>query len=288
MRLAKRIIEDINSYESLMATLRKDCSKFIEEMHGARRFFWRGTTADGNELVVTRKPRLEDRRPLNTAPEIHDMMNKAFQEKYGWKVRNGIFVTNLAIDAKSYGTPRIFFPKGDYTYLWSPDVSDLYVQMSKYDSLFDEDDRKQNWRTFQRSQINAKEGVWSATYNSKKFEGPRIDDILDDFEKKNPELTTRQDHQYDWKEEVWYCRIVNDVGQQVAAVKFTPKVSKARWMKDMKAKFDVKFKEWIDSYRDYDLRLALNIGHEVTFKCDEFYLVHQRAKEAIEDLFDAT
>ena len=50
--------------------------------------------------------------------------DKLFKEMFGWEVRNGIFTSSTL--NYMYGEPYLFFPIGDFKFVWSPDIDDFY------------------------------------------------------------------------------------------------------------------------------------------------------------------
>jgi hypothetical protein len=89
-----------------------------------------------------------NRIPLDTPEEIHDLLNTKFVEKFGWEARNGVFCylkDATHNTSTGYGVPYMIFPIGDFEYLWSPNVFDLYgdnqAEIEMYmnqDEYFDE------------------------------------------------------------------------------------------------------------------------------------------------------
>ena len=49
-------------------------------------------------------------------------------EKFRWKPRaQGVFTIGSYSFASSYGTPNLFFPIGNYRYVWNTEYDDLFV-----------------------------------------------------------------------------------------------------------------------------------------------------------------
>ena len=118
MRLREYLTEE--SGLDLVSILKKDCNKFLREA-GKPDALYRGIK-QSIPHQVKKKSRLEDRSPRNTNIKVHKALNKEFSKKFGWPVRNGIFVTSSTYDARYYGYDNayMFFPIGDYEYCWSP------------------------------------------------------------------------------------------------------------------------------------------------------------------------
>lgn len=59
---------------------------------------------------------------------VHDKLDGLFYKKFGWKVRSeGVFCTGRKSETLMYGITYIIFPKGQFKFVWSPDVLDLYT-----------------------------------------------------------------------------------------------------------------------------------------------------------------
>lgn len=76
---------------------------------------------------IEKQSRLQGRRPLSTDQDIHNGINEIFKDKYGYPFRNGVFASGNMKTVGQYGH-NIFhiFPMGDFKYLWSPNIPDLY------------------------------------------------------------------------------------------------------------------------------------------------------------------
>jgi len=84
--------------------------------------------------------RLDGRQPLDSSHTLHAELNQAFQHQFGEPFRNALFVTNDKNQAINYGEIYIIFPIGEYTYLWSPDIEDIFNKYEeKLKDISDED-----------------------------------------------------------------------------------------------------------------------------------------------------
>jgi len=91
---------------------------------------------NSNELILIKNVRLEDRKPKDTGTQKHKILNDYFTQHYGQPYRNALFLTGNMTDAEIYGSSStaggseyIIFPVGKYSYIWSPEVGDLYRAM---------------------------------------------------------------------------------------------------------------------------------------------------------------
>ena len=90
----------------------------------------RGTDAP----YATGRVRLDDRKPMATATDIHSAVNNYFTEEFAEPFRNALFTSAKANFAADYGNLFLVFPTGDFTFVWSPEVEDLY----NYEHVLDE------------------------------------------------------------------------------------------------------------------------------------------------------
>ena len=117
--------------EKELPNLRVDCGKFLKEIrYGRHGFLYRGR---GDLQIETYKKfasRVESgRRPMNTDPSMHNHLNKKFKDMFGWNVRDGAFASFSKEAAEFYGAVYLFFPIGDYKYVWSPTICDLFARL---------------------------------------------------------------------------------------------------------------------------------------------------------------
>ena len=134
MRLESYLTENVSidqwiTPKQMHDILKKDCSKFIKEANG---FFWRGIWGAQHGLSPSKidykslTPR-KDRVSKNTPPEVHHQFDIFFKDTFGWKARSeGAFATRELVHAQGYGNPWMFFPIGNYKYIYSEDIQDLY------------------------------------------------------------------------------------------------------------------------------------------------------------------
>jgi len=130
MRL-QQFINEITGFEHIIEQaadmIKKNCKPFLK-VWNKRYFLYRGgdfSTFFGKKDVRT------NRKPLGTYKELHDILNDLFYKKFGWKPRSeAMFCTGSDEIATDYGTPYIVFPIGDFKYLWSPKIFDLFTEMA--------------------------------------------------------------------------------------------------------------------------------------------------------------
>jgi hypothetical protein len=135
MRLKQYINESeffsSDNWNKLHTNLDKKCKPFIKELKNARYLLMRGVQDSKVPQFITIRQVRKDRRPRVINSELHDMLGKVSNEKFGWNTRTqGLFTTKSRQNASVWGKSIIVFPIGNFKYVWNNDVSDLY---EKYD-----------------------------------------------------------------------------------------------------------------------------------------------------------
>lgn len=126
--------------EGIIETIFKDCEYYISQLRKSNAFklLYRGTR-DGTNFYKLKTSNLErGRKPKDMGKIMHDLLNdEIFRPEFGWNVRDGIFASSKLLTY--YGDPYLFFPVGEFKYVWSPTVQDLYEDMfdkNKLDFLY--------------------------------------------------------------------------------------------------------------------------------------------------------
>lgn len=125
---------------SLLALIKTKCSSFLSES-GKKGLLYRGAsnpgtfmglyqTSDGNSAQVYSKTARKDRKPLNTNVEISNVLDDWFEKNIGFRARSQAvfaFPEGNKRFAEEYGGAHcVIFPIGNFSYAWSPLVTDLY------------------------------------------------------------------------------------------------------------------------------------------------------------------
>lgn len=144
MRLQHYILineEETTDLQSLVNMLKRDCKPFIREIKPIGRFLYRGwmpkrmsdLDSYGDNILYYRRKTRTDRKPLDNYRSMHDKFDVAFQERFGWKARSeGIFATGNMDDAHNYGELFLLFPIGEFKFIWSPKILDLYTNIRNH------------------------------------------------------------------------------------------------------------------------------------------------------------
>ena len=125
MRFNNYLNEADLPFGQFIQLLDKDCKKIIDLYKKTNSFLWRGT--DHSKDFLIKKGHKTEREPIDIPVPIHKHLNKMFKKKFGWNVRDGIFVSPDLLQAEQYGgnLPYMFFPAKQFKYVWSPDIDDL-------------------------------------------------------------------------------------------------------------------------------------------------------------------
>lgn len=263
--------------DNLIQILKRDCGKFIEELKFP---LFRGFGGDKspnteNSLIHSKNVMRTDRRPLDTNLDTHYLLNVKFEEIFNTPVRNGTFVTPIPSLALQYGSAWnpsmdkvfMFFPIGDYKYYWSPIIEDMFTYID-------------NKIWFDRSSIDI-ESEWESGrtqyYNGKNtgiHDGYYLD--IFDYHRYN------NNYLYDYKFDS-YQQFNNSLVEWVN-------------IKDKYGSFDEYESDRLDQidkmeYMDLDYitntyrnnNINKNKKSEVSFFCEEYYLVEFKLKDVVKD-----
>jgi hypothetical protein len=124
--------------EEALQILERDCKPFLDAVK----------KRDMPFLYSGRKKKFKwfkgevrkNRTPKDTPVEVHNLVDDAFQMKFGKRLRsNCLFTTLSKYHAYNYGTVYYIFPIGKYEIFWHPKVVDLYETMDSYYNGYLED-----------------------------------------------------------------------------------------------------------------------------------------------------
>jgi hypothetical protein len=118
----------------------KECSPYFEEV-GFDFNLYRGIKqdvftsnarpnqiADSVYVMTVRKNRI----PVDTPQPIHELVDNWMNKRFGEKFRSqSIFCTPYSIAARSYGDAYVILPIGNFSYLWSRKIADLFRELNK-------------------------------------------------------------------------------------------------------------------------------------------------------------
>lgn len=134
MRLQKYITEDnvknmdYLDFDKVIDFIQKRCKPFLQEIRACHsRLLIRGKS-DFNVDKFARVKRRTNRKPMNMHPDFMAFLDDVFQDVFGWRPRStGVFAEFSKTIRSGYGTPYLLFPIGNFRYLYSNDIDDLYM-----------------------------------------------------------------------------------------------------------------------------------------------------------------
>lgn len=235
--------EEEQSYitDEQIELIAKDCKPFLKEFFQSNspNFLYSGRNS--KELFLKKTIR-KDRRPLNTKEPIQEKFDELFYKKFGVKPRSGgMFCTGNDATAMSYGKLYDVFPIGKYKIVWHKDIKDLFGDYVVNDytnrpSVY----FKNNWIMYNwRYLINV---VYS----------------------------------YENKKDIWLTHILEEVYDKMTRYEETNEDKETFlkiWIKKVKDGVEDVLNQTVNSYKDNDLKNAIQSLSEIMLVCDEVYLV---------------
>lgn len=252
----------------LWQKLWKNCKPFLKELDktglAGKRFIWRGSNArvkskPGIKEIIPRG----DRQPKDMPYELHQEFDNMFYNRFNWYARSeGVFTTSKRSTATGYGAAYLFFPTGHYSYLWSPDIEDLYsfTDSENLDSFgyHDYEGYYDSWEDEWRGQFGeGADGYWE-------YEGEQVGGFgIDRYEAEDAaEDVFGEDPNYDpglltWIPDEDFNDWIYSKEQE-----FRDQQENVMW-------------DAVKGYKSKNLKNAIKYGHEIMFNCESYYLVHQ-------------
>ena len=132
MRYSELTEGDRHKFEiAFINKIKQDCKPYLDEIKNPPAFvLYRGL--HDTEGYGKKTARLTSRTPQDSSAKTHSHINQYFEKKFGHPYRNGVFASGSKVIASEYGQgePYVIFPIGDFEYLWSQHIPDLYVEVA--------------------------------------------------------------------------------------------------------------------------------------------------------------
>lgn len=128
--------DDIKKVDEWMKTIKDDCLPYLQSpgIDLKRRMLWRGTF-DITSTFSKFAPH-EDRKPKNTWLGTHKIIDDWMLKNFGHRYRsNAIFCSGKPAIIKLYGDLIAVFPIGDFSCLYSSQITDLFISL-KHELLY--------------------------------------------------------------------------------------------------------------------------------------------------------
>lgn len=129
-----QLFED-SYFEDKIKILKNDCQPFLIQTD---QLMYRGFSSTRSLTPVldfdlfhgeVRKNRI----PMTTPEAYHNLFNEYFEKKFGFKARSEcLFTTGNKGFAKEYGAPYLIFPIGPFEFIWSINIYDLFMEISRF------------------------------------------------------------------------------------------------------------------------------------------------------------
>ena len=123
--MVRKLIETADNVHS-------DCQFFLSQINAGedQNIAYRGMdkTKYWETPIIIKDVRLEERKPLDSDDATHGFLNTEFTKLYGAPFRSAMFMTGSARDTLRYGFTFQVFPVGQFKFIWSPTVNDLWVE----------------------------------------------------------------------------------------------------------------------------------------------------------------
>ena len=125
--------EESESFDLFMKQVVADCQPYIKFLQECDDNI---LIDDSHKMLIRGMGKLDvdyqkiseqmNRTSKDTPAHFHNFLNGLFEDKFGWKVRNGAFCFFRDYGRSGYGLNYYVFPIGDFEYCWSEDINDLF------------------------------------------------------------------------------------------------------------------------------------------------------------------
>ncbi len=79
---------------------------------------------------------IENRKTIDTPKFISEKFNELLYDKFGWYPRTeGVFAFQKLGSSSNYGESYMIFPVDGFEYIWSPNISDFYIEFKRKNNL---------------------------------------------------------------------------------------------------------------------------------------------------------
>lgn len=182
------------NYDEMINKVISDCEQFLQQSNYPKsKPLWRGIKEQAPYLE---KQVRKDRKPTDTLEIVHQIVDRYFEKKFGVRFRsNSVFATSTSSLAEEfagkYGSLYVIFPKGNFSFAWSPNVKDLYTNLNRHlKSKFDLDqDRAEMWESSDGQSFMYKQFNNEHTVDKIQFE-QSIYGLLENLQYQNTDLSS--------------------------------------------------------------------------------------------------
>ena len=145
--------------DMIIPILKQNCSEILSIYKSSNKMLMRTIkdykqNPEGRKLAdmnaqsfIEKRMRTGVRKPKDTPVNVHRALNTLFKEKFGWKVRDGIFTASTV---PTWGETYLFFPANKFKFVWSPKYRDLYADLSHKLVNADKKEIEANMKAYKR------------------------------------------------------------------------------------------------------------------------------------------
>lgn len=170
MRLQDYIIEEEKGLAYYIPKIQQECKPFLKDIKNAAGTLFR---ADGKSAgrPVWKKTIRKNRIPSDTDVDVSEGIDDLFYKKFGWKPRSqGLFCWPHFFDRGVVARMWMVFPVGNYKYIWSDTVDDLYpVVTSMEDNIINYEWEDTDHSEIVKTIIEEFENIYLNSYTDKKI-----------------------------------------------------------------------------------------------------------------------
>lgn len=293
-------LDNASDEENLIRLIYKNCQPYLKQALKDKRyplFIFSGRNYKGDWFKGKVRT---DRRPTDTNLELHNDLNKEFVKKFGYPVRSAsIFCSGDQGVAESYGDSYFIFPIGNFKFVWSPDISDLFLHIRDeygansrningiHTAMTDEFFRHSNdiedefakyhdeW-----SEEGGPNGYWV-------YEGDVDGDIRVPKGKTHLQAVAyvkERVDDYSVFSMVWYPDLDFDGFRQKYFKEWDAKrLEKVNSMIDKRYEYEIE--NLVMMYTDKDFEAAVSSMHEIMLNCKQYYAVYDDNYHLLKDAF---
>lgn len=129
--LKEQTIEPNSSVDQILGFIQQNCKRFLTMNANDTLRLYRG---EQKTVPVFIKEIRTNRAPTDLSIEAHNYINQKLKAA-GFKLNRSdtMFTTGDKLTAQGYGTLYRVYPMDDFSFLWNPEVNDLYIDMSDAD-----------------------------------------------------------------------------------------------------------------------------------------------------------
>lgn len=293
LEAAKINRQDIEMIKRVWPKVEKKCAPFLKELRRCKDdpLLLRGIGGKYSNKILHVKTVKGTRIPKDMDQDLSDYLDDLFLRKFHLAPRsNGIFTVSRNNIAGGYGDVHIIFPVGQYKYLWSTKIRDLFSDF--------QDDISSNWEV-----LVGREGDFDwlqDEYNDSYGEGS--DNGHWEYKEWESEASSREEATSEIAQEIAdmksldpndedYEETVQQIEEEVFnELEWYPDVDWENFIDDYirnrRGEVEDKVEDIIKSYQTTDLCGALKSEHEITFFCKQYYCFYwtETVEKLIKDM----